>query len=37
MAKGFREKLAERQILANTLLCVGLDPVIDYMPDIVRR
>lgn len=30
---GFREKLAERQRRAKTLVCVGLDPLIEKMPE----
>lgn len=29
---GFREKLAKRQIKAKTLVCVGLDPLLEKMP-----
>lgn len=34
---GFRKKLQERQEKANSLVCVGLDPLIEKMPDIIRK
>lgn len=34
--KGFRARLTERQKIANTLVCVGLDPVIEKMPEDIR-
>lgn len=32
--KGFRERLAERQEKTNTLLCVGLDPLMEKIPEV---
>ncbi|MFA6190165.1 MAG: orotidine-5'-phosphate decarboxylase [Candidatus Staskawiczbacteria bacterium] len=32
MKKGFRQILAERQKAVNSLVCVGLDPVLEKMP-----
>jgi len=34
---GFREKLAKRQRMARTLVCVGLDPLAEKMPECVRK
>ena len=33
---GFRQKLAERQRKADTLVCVGLDPLAEKMPEWLR-
>ncbi|MFA5877979.1 MAG: orotidine-5'-phosphate decarboxylase [Candidatus Staskawiczbacteria bacterium] len=33
---GFREKLARRQHEAKTLVCVGLDPLVENMPECLR-
>ena len=35
MVKGFREKLAERQTVINSLVCVGLDPLPEKIPACV--
>lgn len=35
--KGFREHLAERQEKINSLLCVGLDPLIEKLPEVISR
>lgn len=35
MEKGFRQKLAERQRKIGSLVCVGLDPLPDKIPDSV--
>lgn len=37
MGKGFREKLAERQKIAKTLVCVGLDPLGEKIPKRFSR
>lgn len=37
MRKGFRQMLAERQADEKTLVCVGLDPMMNKMPDCIRR
>lgn len=34
---GFRKSLAERQKKVNSLVCVGLDPLPEKLPDCVRR
>lgn len=34
--EGFRERLAERQEKVNTLLCVGLDPLVEKIPQAVN-
>lgn len=36
MVKGFRQKLAERQKEKNTLVCVGLDPRKEKIPDCIE-
>lgn len=36
MAKGFRQMLADRQVKVNSLVCVGLDPLSDKVPECVR-
>ncbi|PIP16799.1 MAG: orotidine-5'-phosphate decarboxylase [Candidatus Portnoybacteria bacterium CG23_combo_of_CG06-09_8_20_14_all_37_13] len=36
MKKGFRQKLAERQEKANSLVCVGLDPLEEKIPECVE-
>jgi orotidine-5'-phosphate decarboxylase len=35
--KGFRQMLAERQKKANSLVCVGLDPLVSKMPGCIRE
>jgi orotidine-5'-phosphate decarboxylase len=35
--KGFRQMLAERQKKVNSLVCVGLDPLIPKMPNVIRQ
>ena len=35
MEKGFRQKLAERQQKVDSLLCVGLDPLPEKIPDCI--
>lgn len=37
MAEGFRARLKARQEAANTLLCVGLDPIVENMPPKYRQ
>jgi orotidine-5'-phosphate decarboxylase len=34
---GFRELLKQRQISLDSLVCVGLDPVMEKMPEIIRK
>lgn len=34
--RGFRQRLADRQGRVNSLVCVGLDPLTEKLPDIVR-
>lgn len=33
---GFRKRLAERQAKAKTLVCVGLDPLVEKIPDCIK-
>lgn len=33
----FRQMMRDRQEKANTLLCVGLDPLMEKLPDVFRR
>jgi orotidine-5'-phosphate decarboxylase len=35
MEKGFRQMLAERQKKVNSLVCVGLDPLIEKLPSLL--
>ncbi|MFH1667895.1 MAG: orotidine-5'-phosphate decarboxylase [Candidatus Komeilibacteria bacterium] len=35
--KPFRQMLAERQIKTSSLLCVGLDPLMEKMPVVIRE
>ncbi len=35
-AKGFREKLRQRQTSTGSLLCVGLDPLPEKLPKCLR-
>ncbi len=35
--KGFRQLLTERQKEVNSLVCVGLDPLVSKMPETVRK
>jgi len=35
MEKGFRQKLAERQVEVNSLVCVGLDPLPEKIPECI--
>jgi orotidine-5'-phosphate decarboxylase len=37
MGKGFREMLAERQKKVNSLVCVGLDPLPEKLPQSIRQ
>lgn len=37
MEKGFRQKLAQRQKDVNSLVCVGLDPLLEKLPECVRK
>lgn len=36
MSRNFRQMLAERQKKVNSLLCVGLDPLVEKIPSIIR-
>jgi len=36
MSSGFREKLAKRQREVGSLVCVGLDPLLDKMPECFK-
>ena len=34
---GFRARLTARQEKVNSILCTGLDPLLDKLPNIIRR
>lgn len=34
---GFRKKLADRQIVSSSLVCVGLDPLPEKLPSCIKR
>lgn len=36
MSKGFRQRLAERQAAVRSLVCVGLDPLDENLPDCLK-